>query len=213
MTDGTFLKRLEGDKDLKDVGFVVLDECHERGVNTDMALGLLLSLMSTKRNDLRLITMSATSDSEGLLALFAAHAPKRIQLEGQKLDNHVYWPITKLPTYENYVTSYVYMLLDNVSEQKWAGGDILVFVPGIREINQMQEAVVRVLESLPETKTRYVEVLRLYRDQAADEQQLALVPTSQDVIIGGESRTVRLRRIILSTNIGETSITSTASAT
>src|SRR5215813_7466402 len=73
VTDGLFLRRLQGDPGLEDVGVVLFDEVHERSLEVDLALALCLEAQSALRPELRLVAMSATLEGEVLARLMKAH--------------------------------------------------------------------------------------------------------------------------------------------
>lgn len=180
-TEGVLLNRFAQDPHLPDVSVVVLDEFHERHLSTDLLFVLLDRLRREARPDLRLVVMSATLEAERL----AAHlnAP-RLRSEGrtfplsiehvEKLDDR---PL------EKQVASGVRKLL---SEE--ADGDVLVFLPGAREIRLCLDALA------PDAAKGDVLVLPLHGDLPATEQARAIEPA-------------KARKVILSTNVAESSVT------
>lgn len=178
VTEGVLTRRLITDPLLRGVSIVVLDEFHERHLDTDLSLALLRRLQKTSRRDLRLVVMSATLDAEPV-ARFLGHA-RRIRSEGRLYPIEVeYAPSTNAPL-EEQVASAV---------QKLTGaGDVLVFLPGAFEIQRARRA----LE--PSARKAGWLLTPLYGDLSPAEQDLAVQPAAQ-------------RKIILSTNIAESSIT------
>jgi len=134
VTEGILLRWLQDDRTLPDIGIILFDEFHERNLLSDVALALVKQLQQTRRPDLKLAVMSATLDAEPVadyLASETAGACPILISEGQSfpveirwLDSHDERPITDqaADTVENIVNS-------------GAEGDILVFMPGMGEIN------------------------------------------------------------------------------
>jgi ATP-dependent helicase HrpB len=181
VTEGVLLRRLLEDPTLSDVSVVVLDEFHERHLVTDVLLALVDRLQRGPRPDLRLVVMSATLDAEGLASHLGA---ARLRSEGRA------FPLTiehetradDRPL-ERRVASAVRRILD---EEK--AGDVLVFLPGAREIRDCTAALQR------EAGAGSALVLPLHGDLSVAEQARAVEPTTQ-------------RRVILSTNVAESSVT------
>lgn len=174
-TEGTFLKRFLSDPQLQDIDVVILDEFHERHLDTDLALALLLDLQS-RRKDLKIILMSATLDEKILSAfpqskLFEIEAPL-YPVEISYLPNQ---PSILNQTLEQKVKKAIESL-------ETSSGDILVFVPGMREMLKIRD----VLHSH--------DVFLLHADLEKDEQEKALASSPS-------------RKIILATNIAESSLT------
>ncbi|WP_425310881.1 ATP-dependent RNA helicase HrpA [Ammonicoccus fulvus] len=198
MTDGVLLAEIGHDRDLRRYDCIIIDEAHERSLNIDFLLGYLKQLL-TRRPELKVIITSATIDT----ARFAAHfddAPI-IEVSGRTYPVEIrYRPIVEdLPTDdddEDVVTTPVVAELrdqvdaicDAVTELRALGpGDILVFLSGEREIRDTAEA----LEAL---KLRHTEILPLYARLSAAEQHR---------VFTGHTGS----RIVLATNVAETSIT------
>ncbi len=177
VTEGILLRQLLDDPELKNVGAVVLDEFHERHLTTDLLLSLIERLKRGSRPDLLLVTMSATLEAERL----ATHldAP-RLRSEGRVFPlsiEHV--PRADERPLERQVASAVKRLLDEEPE-----GDVLVFLPGAREIRLCAIA----LEGCAAL------VLPLHGDLPIAEQARAVEKSTR-------------RRVILSTNVAESSVT------
>ncbi|WP_119418037.1 ATP-dependent helicase HrpB [Desertibaculum subflavum] len=182
VTEGLFLRRLQADPDLAGIGAVLFDEFHERSVDSDLALALTLEARGALREDLRLAVMSATLAAEAVAGLLG-EAP--IVRSDGRLHPVEVRHLDRLPgpRIEGAVADAV---LRAVAE---AQGDVLVFLPGAREIRATQ----RLLEArLP----RDVALYPLYGDLSAAEQ---------DAAIG--YRPDGKRRVILSSAIAETSLT------
>lgn len=180
LTEGVLTRRLISDPRLKGVSTVILDEFHERHLDTDLALALLRRLQLTLRPDLRIVVMSATLDPAPV-ARFLGDCPC-VRSEGRLFETTVsYTPYTAEPLEEQ-----VSIALERLTTA--TGGDILVFLPGAAEIRRAARAV----EGLAQRKNLLV--TPLYGDLTPEEQDRAVAPASR-------------RKVILSTNIAESSIT------
>jgi ATP-dependent helicase HrpA len=182
MTDGILLAETQSDAWLNAYDTIILDEAHERSLNIDFLLGYLKRLLA-KRRDLKLIVTSATIDT----ARFAQHfadAPV-IEVEGRAFPVEVRWR----PPPERGETSIAEQIVAATDEITAADprGDVLVFLPGEREIRDAHLALSR-------RKYRETEVLALYARLSSAEQDRVFRPGPQ-------------RRIVLATNVAETSLT------
>ncbi len=185
LTDGMLLAETQSDRDLKAYDTLIIDEAHERSLNIDFLLGYLKRLLP-RRPDLRVIITSATIDPQR----FSAHfndAPI-IEVSGRTYPVDVrYRPLLAQNDDEREV-SLRQGVLNAIDELAGLGrGDVLVFLPGEREIRQCAEA-------LRKHHPPHTEVLPLYGRLSAAEQQRVFAPH-------------RGRRIVLATNVAETSLT------
>ncbi len=181
MTPGILLRQLQSDIGLTDTSVVVLDEFHERSLEYDLLLGMLRRVQVELRPDLRLVVMSATLNTESIREYLSN--PPVICVPGQLHPVEI--------RYSRFGTRG--KLTDLVAEQTIRAaaehaGDMLVFLPGAGEIEQ----VARQIEG--RAAREGWEVMRLYGEMAAQDQDRVLQPCP-------------LRKIILSTNIAETSLT------
>ena len=197
VTEGLFVRRLQRDPSLDGVSAVLLDEFHERSLDTDLALALVLDVRASLRPDLRVVVMSATIDAAPVAALIASTETTSTDESGDR---------TPVPTIEAVApifpveTRYRHGSAHDRIEDRVAtvvgealrsdAGDVLVFLPGRPEIHRT---------------ARRLEQLRLPEGVVAVELHGSLSPAEQD-------RAVRLdpegrRRVILSTSLAETSIT------
>ena len=184
MTDGILLAELSRDPDLSRYDTIIVDEAHERSLNIDFILGYLRQLLH-RRPELHLIVTSATIDTDRFSEHFADHdgnAAPVFTVEGRAYPVELrYRPVAD-------DTDQVEAIIDGVTElTKEVDGDILVFLSGEREIHDTADAL-RQLE-LPRT-----EILPLYARLSAAEQQRVFASHPG-------------RRIVLATNVAETSIT------
>jgi ATP-dependent helicase HrpB len=178
MTDGMLLPLSQSDPTLANVAAVVLDEFHERTLALELGLAWLRRLQLGPRPDLRLLIMSATLDS-GALSAYLSDCPV-FKSSGRVFPVAVeYHPFPQEPKLSLKVKSAVHQIA-----AKGLQGTTLVFLPGLAEIKLCQSA----LEREP------LEVHALYGDLSVQEQQAVLNPTQGN-------------KVILSTNLAETSLT------
>ncbi len=181
VTPGILLRLLHDDPFLETTGCVVFDEFHERGLESDLALGMVRLVQQTVRPGLRVVVMSATLAVEGVSA-YLGGCPI-VTAEGRLHPVEiVYEPRPASRPWPAAAAQAAARLLDRTA------GDLLVFLPGLHEIRQ----AARHLEVL--TGERDLAVLPLYGDLPAEQQDAAL------------SRGPR-RKVVLATNVAETSVT------
>ena len=179
LTEGVLTRRLLSDPTLATVSTVVLDEFHERHLDGDLALALLRRLQRTRRPDLRLVVMSATLDAAAIAGYLGG--AQILRSEGRQYPLEIeYTPHSPAPL-EIQVTS----ALDRLGGLE---GHVLVFLPGAFEIRRTQTACAALAQR------KGWRVLPLFGDQSPEEQDRAVAPSPQP-------------KIILSTNVAESSIT------
>lgn len=182
MTDGILLAETQDDRDLRRYHTIILDEAHERSLNIDFLLGYM-KLLLARRPDLKLIISSATMDA-GAFADFFGGAPI-INVEGRTYHVDLHYMPQARPDEE--LSEHVARAVNWLSEYD-EKGDVLVFLPGEREIRDC-EAELNQLE-LPHT-----DILPLFARLGLADQQRIFHPDK------------RRRRIVLATNVAETSLT------
>ncbi len=180
MTDGILLAESRTDRDLDDYSCIILDEAHERSLNIDFLLGCFKTILP-RRNDLRLIISSATLESKRISEFFD-NAPIFEIPGGLHPIEDCYFP--ELAEME--LPQAVARAVDFATTLD-PRGDALVFLPGEREIRD-------VMEVLKKENLRQTEILPLYGRLTAGEQQKIFHRSN-------------LRRIVLATNVAETSLT------
>ncbi len=181
LTEGVLVRRLLSDPLLEHAGCVVLDEFHERHLEGDLALALLRRLQLTKRPDLRVVAMSATLDA-GPVARYLGNAHV-IRSEGRQYPLEIdYTPHSAAPVEEQVAAA-----LERVAARGLTG-HVLVFLPGAAEIRRTQTVCTPIAQRHGWT------VLPLHGDQPPEEQDRAVAPSDRP-------------KIILSTNVAESSIT------
>lgn len=195
MTDGILLAELQRDRMLRRYDTIIIDEAHERSLNIDFLLGYLKRLLP-KRPDLKLIITSATIDVDRFAQHFDAPI---IEVSGRTYPVEIrYRPLMELPEEdeegEAVVRDQTEAIVDAVKELSAEGpGDVLVFLPGEREIRDTADALAD-LERVERGRT--LEVLPLYsRLSAADQHRVF------------SSHGSTTRRVVLATNVAETSLT------
>ncbi|MBR6027182.1 MAG: ATP-dependent RNA helicase HrpA [Neisseriaceae bacterium] len=187
MTDGILLAETQTDRFLSEYDTIIIDEVHERSLNIDFLLGYLKNLLP-KRPDLRVIITSATIDAKRISQHFN-HAPI-IEVSGRTYPVEIrYRPLNNLDE-EEVEVDMPDAIVQAVDELASIGnGDILVFLPGEREIRETEQ----VLRS--DKLRNQDEILPLFARLSSAQQQKIFDTNSHK------------RRIILSTNVAETSLT------
>ncbi|WP_274851614.1 ATP-dependent helicase HrpB [Serratia marcescens] len=182
VTEGILTRMLQQDAELQGVSLVILDEFHERSLQADLALALLLDVQQGLRDDLKLLIMSATLDNARLSQLLP-EAPV-VASEGRSFPvERQYQPLASHQRLEDGVAAAVKRLL---AEQP---GSLLLFLPGVAEIN-------RVLERLTGEVASDTDLCPLYGALPLAQQQKAIQPAAPG-----------RRKVVLATNIAETSLT------
>ena len=182
ITEGILLRWLQDDPKLKDVAVILFDEFHERNLLSDVALALAKEMQRTSRPDLKIAVMSATLDAEPV-AEYLGNAPVLIS-EGQSFPVEVHY--TEHHD-ERPVTDQAADVVEHIVNSGMSG-DILVFMPGVGEINSAIGAIraARTHEKLA--------LIPLHGELQAEEQDAAFAPNA-------------LRKVVVATNVAETSVT------
>lgn len=192
MTPGILLRHLQSDGVLSDVAAVVLDEFHERSLEVDLLLGMLRRLQLELRPELRLMLMSATLDSQQI-GDYLDHPPI-VSIAAQsysvkKIFSRYQPTATRGRTPPSPSRRIVEQCVATTREAAAVHeGDILVFLPGVGEIHQVS----RELDS--DAQRHGWQLLNLFGDMSPEDQDRVLAPSRQ-------------RKVILSTNVAETSLT------
>lgn len=182
VTEGILTRMIQQDPELNGVGLVILDEFHERSLQADLALALLLDVQSGLRDDLKLLIMSATLDNDRLTRLLP-DAPV-ILSEGRAFPvERRYQPLSAHQRFEEAVAIATAELL------RAERGSLLLFLPGVGEIQRVQEHLAARVGS-------DVLLCPLYGALPLSEQRKAILPAP-----AGQ------RKVVLATNIAETSLT------
>jgi ATP-dependent helicase HrpB len=181
LTEGVLGRKLVEAPDLEGVGVVVLDEFHERHLQGDVALALLERLRRSRRLDLRVVVMSATLSSGPIAAYLGAPV---VRSEGRLFDvgvEHLSTPDDR--PLASQVASAVRRLVNDGLD-----GDVLVFLPGAADIRRSRERCEKIAVE------KDLLVVPLHGDLSPQEQDMAVRPAAR-------------RKVILSTNVAESSVT------
>jgi len=182
VTEGILTRLVQQDPELSGVGLVILDEFHERSLQADLALALLLDVQQGLRDDLKLLVMSATLDNARLQALLP-EAPT-IMSEGRAYPvEQRYQPLPSHLRFDEAIAQATAEVLRNEP------GSLLLFLPGVGEIQRVQEQLASRVGS-------DVLLCPLYGALPLSEQRKAILPAPKG-----------LRKVVLATNIAETSLT------
>ncbi|EIE97781.1 ATP-dependent helicase HrpB [Saccharomonospora glauca] len=177
VTSGLLVRRLQNDPELSDTSVVMLDECHERHLDADLLLALLLDARAGLRDDLRLLATSATVASERLASLLGAAPVVTARARTHPVDI-VHRPPDRGERIEACVARTVHTALEEND------GDVLVFLPGVAEIHRV-ESLLGDLDA---------DVVVLHGRLPAKRQDTVLAPGPR-------------RRVVLSTAVAESSLT------
>ena len=191
MTDGLLLAEIQHDRLLRRYDTIIVDEAHERSLNIDFLLGYVKSILP-RRPDLKLVITSATIDPQRFAAHFGPDVPV-VEVSGRTYPVEVrYRPVgdPDAPDAGDPDRDRIDAIGDAVDELlRERRGDVLVFLSGEREIRDTAEAL--------EGRFRDIEILPLYaRLSSAEQQRVMSSPPARSG-----------RRVVLATNVAETSIT------
>jgi len=183
VTDGLFLRLLQADPALENVGCVIFDELHERGLDSDLSFALTREAQSALRPDLRIVAMSATLDPGPVAARLGGaeiveSQGRMFPVETRYLDRE---PMGRI---EDTVASAVRRALGEED------GSALVFLPGVGEIRRVEERL------RAASLGQEIDIAPLYGDLSPAEQDRAIAPSAAG-----------RRKVVLATSIAETSLT------
>jgi ATP-dependent helicase HrpB len=180
VTPGILLRLLQDDPFLESVGVVIFDEFHERGLETDLALGMVRLVQGNVRPDLKIVVMSATIETS-TAATYLGNCPVIVS-EGRTFPVDVaYEPKRDDDRWPLATAKAVARVLDRTS------GDVLAFLPGVGEIRAAAEDLEAMIGNA-------ALILPLHGELSTEEQDRALLPQGR-------------RKIVLATNVAETSVT------
>jgi len=194
VTEGILTRKLQADPELKNTALVIFDEFHERSLHADLSLALCLQSQHILREDLKILVMSATLNTNAVAALLD-DAPiiqsegRSFPVENRYLGNVIRQHNTKpqqqlMINLTNTVNTFIH-------EHE---GNCLVFLPGVKEINQLARQIKQIIDS---ASIRNLLIAPLHGSLNKQQQDLAIAsPTDKG-----------MRKIVLATNIAETSIT------
>lgn len=188
LTEALLTKKIQTDPDLNEIGIIVLDEFHERSIHTDLALGLLKEIQELSRPDLKIIVMSATMDAKKVSSFL--HQCPVIDVPGKIFELEINY------SKENQILQLNHQFIDRCVEQIKSVYQIhhsqiqntLVFLPGVGEIERVQEKI------QAWTEANHFELHILHGSLSLEEQKKVLRPSKQ-------------KKLILSTNVAESALT------
>lgn len=188
LTDGMLLRECMVDRDLSQYSYILIDEAHERSINTDILCALVRQIQ-LRRENLKVVVMSATLEADLFASYFKA---KVLYVQGRQYPVEVlYTNVAQRQWMDSLVSTVIQINLEEESRR----GDILAFLTGKEEI----EDVARILEEkarlFPPQCAKLI-VCPLYAAQSSEQQESAFDPTPRGC-----------RKVVLATNIAETSIT------
>ena len=185
VTEAILVRMLQSDQSLQNVAMVIFDEFHERSIHTDLSLALTLQVQELLRDDLKILIMSATLNSTAISDLLG-DVPI-VTSQGRVFEvEDIYLPANiKQPDHKSINNILLNTALNAIKNDH---GDILVFLAGVKEIKTLQNLLI---EKLQETD---IVILPLYSALSKNDQDKAIAPNIK-------------RKVILSTNIAQTSLT------
>ena len=186
VTEGILTRKLQHDPSLEEFALVIFDEFHERSLHADLSLALTLESQSLLREDLKILVMSATLNTSALSTLLG-NAPV-VESMGRSFPVERFYldPTTPQPT-KRELPFYLHRRLLKLLEQE--EGNILVFLSGVREIKTVERL-------LKESRVKNVVIAPLYGNLSKEAQDQAIKAPPKG-----------WRKVVLSTNIAQTSLT------
>jgi len=202
VTEGILTRKLQADPELKKTALVIFDEFHERSLHADLSLALCLQSQQILRDDLKILVMSATLNTDTVASLLY-NAPI-IQSEGRSF-----------PVENKYLDKVIRQRSTNPQQQLMINltntvkkfiyehqGNCLVFLPGVKEINQLSRQIKQIIENESESESKSkssknILIAPLHGSLNKQQQDLAIASPKDKT----------QRKIVLATNIAETSIT------
>ncbi len=191
VTEGILTRKLQADPELEGVALVIFDEYHERNINADLSLAFCLQSQELLNEDLKILVMSATLNTQALISLLDAPL---VSSQGRSFPVDIIYQQENstmshcFPLNQHYLTSNVVQkTLEAVNRHE---GNLLIFLPGVQEIKRVERELLNALFQKP------ILISPLYGDLSKQKQDQAIStpPTGQ-------------RKIVLATNIAETSLT------
>jgi len=187
VTEGILSARIQQDPELHGIGLIIFDEFHERSIHADLGLALCKEVCEVYNEDLKLLIMSATLDSEVLSDYLRGAGVIHSEGRCYPVKTHFIKQSVDMNDFRVWSAQLVSLILQAIQS---SGGDILVFLPGQGEIKRLQQ----LLEE--KTDVNQIAIVPLFGGLKTELQQVAL-----DVDEQGR------KKVILATNIAETSLT------
>jgi len=182
LTEGVLTRRLQSNPELEGVGLIIFDEFHERSINTDLSLMLSLEIQQVIREDLRLLVMSATLDTN-LISKYLNDAPVML-CKGRAYPVSVFHQKTDNKQLASNVCKAIFSVIDDE-------GDILVFLPGVADIKRCISQAATAY-----SQHKKLKLVALYGALPLEEQERAIAVAASGV-----------KKVVFTTNIAETSLT------
>ncbi len=184
VTEGILTRQIQEDPELSEIGLIIFDEFHERSIHADLALALVLDVCENLRSDLKLMVMSATLDTDALCAMLGN--PPNVNCDGRLFPVELHY----LGAPERDYHALNRKMIQGISRaSRETEGDILVFLPGYKEILSIADDL-KSIENFVSFKIHL-----LHSSLTKSEQEAAVKPSLQS------------RKIILSSAIAESSLT------
>jgi ATP-dependent helicase HrpB len=200
VTEGILTRKLQADPELTKTALVIFDEFHERSLHADLSLALCLQSQQVLREDLKILVMSATLNTNAVASLLD-NAPI-IQSEGRSFPVEIKY-LDKEISQNSHLNPQQKLLsslmntVDKVIHNH--AGNCLIFLPGVKEINQLAKLIKKNLES---EAIKNIVIAPLHGSLNKQQQDLAIAAPHNKTI-----QDKAIRKIVLATNIAETSIT------
>lgn len=185
VTEGIMTRMIQSDPELNGIDLIIFDEFHERSIHADTALAFCLEIQQALRDDLTLLVMSATLDQNALCRLLPQAHYVESQGRGFPIEYH-YMPLQA----NQYMVPRLAQMIPQWMEQET--GSMLVFLPSVGDIKQLHRRLTEESGWLSDD----IDVCPLYGQLDSQTQQMAITPS-----------TLGRRKIVLATNIAETSLT------